>query len=266
MDQLSENLPGIFNLRSLLQSNGHIEYGLEGKPGVRLILKDTDDRHYSNAQLDDYQGRPDGKTFTWRPPLRMTVRAYASHAAEELRGTAGFGFWSQPLLPGRILPFRPVIPGTVWFFFSSKPSDMSLAKGVPGYGWKAATLDATRLPFWLLLPSAPIAVLLMRIPALYRWFYPVGQWAAGISEALIEVDVREPHLYRLDWLRGSAEFYVDDRLVHRSPFAPSRSLGFVAWSDNRYAIVTPQGRIAAGLLPIPGRQWWALEMLTITLL
>jgi hypothetical protein len=55
---------------------------------------------------------------------------------------------------------------------------MALAKGVAGPGWKAATINAARWPFLALLPTAPLGILLMRIPALYASLWPVGQRAS----------------------------------------------------------------------------------------
>ncbi|MFZ1471534.1 MAG: hypothetical protein WAV79_01290, partial [Anaerolineae bacterium] len=42
--------------------------------GWRLRLPPTTNGVYSNAQLDDYQGRP-RRAFPWRPPLTLTIRA-----------------------------------------------------------------------------------------------------------------------------------------------------------------------------------------------
>ena len=245
-------------LAVLTQGVGHVER----EDGVRLILEKPTDTEYSNAQIDDYLQR-DIPHFTWRPPVRKAVRAWASHNADELKGTAGFGFWTQPLMPGKSLP---ILPASVWFFFASSHTDMSFARDIPGHGWKAATLDATRLPFLLLLPTAPLGFLLMRIPVLYRMLWPIAQRAIGVSEALVPVSLREPHTYRIDWLPSSIEFFIDDRLIHRTPFAPRGPLGFVAWLDNRYAILTPQGRMGRGLLSMTERQWLALENLKVDLL
>jgi len=65
----------------------------------------------------------------------------------------------------------------------------------------------------------------MRNPALYRRLWPVGQWAIGASEAILNARLSQPHTYRLDWLPSSAHFYVDGDLVHRAPFAPRGALG-----------------------------------------
>lgn len=244
------------SLSVLEQGVGRLEQDAEG---VRLALDQATASQYSNAQIDDYLQRQP-PYFTWRPPLRMTVRAWASHGVDELKGTAGFGFWTQPVMPGKRLP---ILPRAVWFFFSSPPSNMAFVQGVSGFGWKAATLDAGRLPFLALLPTAPLGFLLMRHPLLHRLLWPVGQWAVGASEAILNVDLRQPHSYRLDWRQGSAEFYVDGQMVHAAPFAPRGPLGFVTWLDNRWAVVTPQGNLGMGLVAAPERQWLTLESLSI---
>jgi hypothetical protein len=227
--------------------------------GLRLTLDGADQERYSDAQLYNYAGLK-RRDFPSRPPLRLEVRACASHSAETLRGTAGFGFWNQPVMPGA-LSFR--LPRQVWFFFGGPPMNMALAKGVPGHGWKAATADFSRLPFLLLAPAAPLGFLLMRIPALYRALWPLGQWAIGAAEALIEVDLRDLHTYRLDWLPGTARFYVDDRLIMETPHAPRGPLGFVAWIDNQYAVLTPQGQLGLGLVSAPEPQWLYIESLRL---
>lgn len=236
---------------------------VEQRAGVAyLAIENATASRYSDAQIYDYKGRS-RRDFICRPPLRMTVRAWASHSADELKGTAGFGFWNQPVMPGQVIPR---LPCAVWFFFGSPPSEMALARGIPGHGWKAATIDASRLPFLLLAPAAPLGFLAMHLPALYRLLWPVGQWAVGVSEAMINPDVadlHEPHTYRLDWLPNTARFYVDDRLILQTPYAPRGPLGFVAWLDNQYAVVTPQGRLGLGLIDVPDREWLALDSIVI---
>lgn len=234
---------------------------LDAQGGVlRCQLAPTGSHRYSDAQITDYHGLP-RRRYPWRPPLRLTVRAWSSHSIQALKGTAGFGFWNEPFVPGaRGIP-RP--PRAVWFFFGSPPNNMALAKDVPGWGWKAATLDASRLPFWLLAPFAPVGFLLMRVPALYRRLWPVGQWALGVSEAQLPVDLAEPHTYTLEWRRDAALFEIDGELVHRAAVAPRGPLGFIAWMDNQYAIVTPQGRFGFGLLAAEEPQWLAIDQIDI---
>ncbi|NWF70778.1 MAG: hypothetical protein HXY40_16970 [Chloroflexi bacterium] len=226
---------------------------------------------YSNAQIDDYRPQPPqrkadfvwrpppGKAdFVWRPPLRLTLRARFSGAPA---GTAGFGLWNHPFAPGES-GLRP--PQAVWFFYGAPPGHIALAQGVPGHGWKAATFDARRWQFWALLPAAPVGVLLMRVPALYNRLWPIGQRALGISERLLDDHLLgDWHSYSLEWRRDGATFWVDGRAVQRAPYAPRGPLGFVAWIDNQYAVVTPQGHLGFGLVDIADQQSLFLDDLSL---
>ena len=228
---------------------------------LRLRLPPGPAAAYSDAQISDYAAPLD---FRWRPPARLEVTAWAEPGADRLRGTAGFGFWNQPFMPGA-RGFR--LPQAAWFFFSAPPSDMRLALDVPGPGWKAAALDARRAAFLALLPAAPVGCLLMRVPALYRRLWPVGQWALGVSERALEAQLlAERHTYTLDWRPDGLTFAVDGAVVHRAPHAPRGPLGFIAWLDNQYAVVTPQGRFGFGLTPILHEQTLVIEQLVLSTL
>ena len=240
---------------------------------LRLMIPPTSPQVYSDAQLSDYAGKQD---FAWRPPVRMTVRAYATYphplapsplhgegeqSSDHLKGTAGFGFWNHPFVPGE-RGFR--LPQAAWFFFSAPPSNMALAKGVPGPGWKAATINATRWPFLALLPTAPIGLLLTRIPALYQRLWPIGQRAIGVSEHLLDSTLLlEVHTYMLEWHINSVMFSIDGRTVHQTAAVLTGPLGFIAWIDNQYAIVTPQGRFGFGLVEVKDQQSLILESIRI---
>jgi hypothetical protein len=226
---------------------------------LRFLNRDTRSGEYSDAQIDDYVGLL-RREFLWHPPLRMTVRARFSHPCGELRGTAGFGFWNDPSTMDNRLP---TLPRAIWFFYASPESNMKLDLGTPGQGWKAATFNALRWPFFLLLPTAPLAVPLMNIRPLYRALWPLGQSAVGVSESSVCVEMAEWHTYVLDWTEERARFLVDDRLVLDCSTSPPGPLGFVMWLDNRYAIVTPWGRLGFGLLDAPGEQWLEVDTLTI---
>jgi len=116
----------------------------------------------------------------------------------------------------------------------------------------------------LLAPTTPIAVLLMRIPALYRLLWPTGQRLIGVSEALLDSSMMdETHDYALDWRSDGATFRVDGRVVHEAPIAPGGPLGFVAWIDNQYAVVTPQGHFGFGLVPLDAPQSLILSDVSI---
>lgn len=228
---------------------------------LALITRDATAQQYSDAQIDDYHMLP-RRRFRWRPPLRLTVRARFSHPAGALHGTAGFGFWNDPfMMTGARLPS---LPRAVWFFYASPPSDMALAAGVPGHGWKVAAIDAWRPRALLLAPLALPAVLLMRRPALYRRLWPGIQRALAVSEARLAVDMTAWHDYALDWGIDRTNFSVDGAPVLCAAQSPGGPLGFVTWLDNQTMIATPQGRFAWGRLDAPGEQWLEVERLDIT--
>jgi hypothetical protein len=157
----------------------------------------------------------------------------------------------------------PRLPRAAWFFFGSPPNNMALAKGVPGYGWKAATLDTSRWLGLVMMPLAPVGFLLMRLHPLYRTLWPIAQRAIGVSERVLPVDLVEPHTYELEWRAQSVTFRVDGEQILVTPSAPRGPLGFIAWIDNQYAVVTPQGRFKWGLLATTDQQWLALDHIEI---
>jgi hypothetical protein len=221
---------------------------------------DTIAAQYTDAQIDDYQGLA-RRDFLWRPPLQMMVRACFSHPTGKLRGTAGFGFWNDPFM---MTGWRwPALPRVIWFFYSSPPSNMKLDLHTPGHGWKAATLDAIRWPFFALLPTAPLAMPLMNIDLLYRTFWPIGQKAIHVSEAIVPVEMTEWHTYVIDWQQKTAHFMVDGETILECQTPPRGPLGFVLWLDNQYMVATPWGSFKYGLLDTPGRQWLEVNQLTI---
>jgi hypothetical protein len=215
---------------------------------IELRLPAVDDSSYHNAQISNYDQR---RQFSSTPPLRLSLIAHAS--TSDLRGTAGFGFWNHPFAPNE-RGFR--IPQALWFFFSSPPNSMSLAKGVPETGWKAATFNAKHWSFYALAPTAPLAVPLMNIPFFYEALWPIGQKAIGVSEFHMDKSILEtPHHYALEWRENSARFFLDGKLILESHHAiPNNALGFVAWLDNQYAIVSPKGNVGFGLMDIPQAQ------------
>ena len=239
--------------------------------GALQLSKPAHQGHsYLNAQIDDYQMLR-RRQFLWRPPLRLTVRARFSHDlsrandwapgadAENLRlatGTTGFGFWNDPFM---MTGARwPTLPRAIWFFYSAPPSNMALAMDVPGWGWKAATIDAWRWSFGALAPLAPIAMPLMRLNWFYRRFWPIGQRAIGVRERLIGLDATVWRTYVLEWRRHGAHFQIDGETILACPTAPGGPLGLVIWNDNQYMVITPTGTLRSGLVSAP-----ALEILEV---
>jgi hypothetical protein len=184
--------------------------------------------------------------------LRLRVRARFSRPEGGLRGTAGFGFWNYPIA----WPLR--LPRAIWFFYASPPNDMPLALGVPGWGWKAAVIDAARPAALALLPLAPALAPLFNLSPLYRGLYPPVQRAFGVAEASVRVPMEQWHEYVIEWGPRTSRFLVDGRVVLSDAPSPRGPLCFVTWVDNQYLIATPQGRVRWGVLDVPGAQWLEL--------
>jgi hypothetical protein len=236
-----------------------------GTTTLRFVLTGATTLAYSNAQLDDYQGLP-RRSFLWRPPLKLTVRARFSHPAEQLQGTAGFGFWNDPFLmtEKRI----PALPRAIWFFYASRPSNIKLDLEAPGHGWKAATLDAQRPAALQWALSAPLVVPLMNLPPAYRTLWPPIQRALKVSETSLDVNMTRWHTYMLEWGAKRSRFSVAaEGTLPPTPMwaapSPEGPLGFVMWLDNQYLIATPWGQLRWGLLAKPDPQWMEVDWLVI---
>ncbi len=216
---------------------------------------------YTNAQIDDYSGRP-RRSYPWRPGVALTVRARFSHPASMLRGTAGFGFWNAPF--GDPDAPWPALPQAVWFFLASPPTDLPLAPAGPGRGWFVSTLDAARPAAWSLAPLAPGVLLANRWSRWRRRVWPWVQRRLGISFAPVNFSLTGWRTYTLLWGRDGCRAWVDGALVLTTPHTPHGPLGCVMWMDNQYLALTPTGRLRAGVLPIVEPQWleiadWRLQ-------
>ncbi len=208
--------------------------------GFRLNLPSAGSDVYSDAQISDYASRAE---FGNRPPLRLSLRA---RATGELKGTAGFGFWNHAFMPEQ-RSFR--LPQAIWFLLTSPENNIALAHGIAGHGWKAAAINARSWRFLALLPTAPLGFLLMRRRLLNDALWPVAQRTLGVSEALLDAELlRDFNSYSIDWRAGRAIFTIDGEVVHRAEHVARGPLGFIAWIDNQYAVVTPQGKFKWGLL------------------
>jgi len=229
----------------------------------RLIIPPTT-RGYAVAQVDDYRKLP-RRRFPWRPPLRLSLRARALHPHPI--GTLGFGFWNDPFTfsLGQSGAARriPAAPQALWFFYGSPPSDMALVPGVPGHGWKASSLDTPTIPSLLLAPIAAGAVALAQVPCLRHWVMRVALRAINADECLLDLDLREWHLYSITWLPEGASFEVDRETVLNVSTPPSGPLGFVAWIDNQYAVASPDGGFRFGILPTEKEQWLEIADLSL---
>lgn len=220
----------------------------------RLLLPQATRVQYSNAQLDDRLVYPH-RSLIHRPPLRLKLRARFSH--EGIVGTAGFGFWNNPMF-GLSNPVP--LPRAIWYFYASPPSHMDLALGVPGCGWKAAMIDATTLSALAMAPLALPVVLLNRSQRLYRRIWPFVQRNLTIQETLLPVALMpEWHTYTIEWGVYHVVFRVDQEVVLETDQSLRGPMCFVAWIDNRLAIVTPTGAVQFGLFDVAQPQWLEIE-------
>jgi hypothetical protein len=236
---------------------------------LRMQLPATPAGHYADAQIDDY-GQLARSQFPWHPPLRMEIRSRSSHPAAtsssslrgsaHLRGTAGFGFWNYPFsLRGDIL----MLPEAIWFFYAAPPSNMALVPGIPGWGWKAQVVHAMRSEALLALIPTAFAT---SWGLFKRDSRPAARWLqrlSGAQEAVLDLDMTSWHTYTLDWQKEVARFWVDGVEVLYAANPPTRALGFVAWLDNQFAIVTPQGLLRFGSTPTDA-QWFEIADLSIS--
>lgn len=236
-------------------------------------------RTYSDAQIDDHDGLPLSR-FPWRPPLRMAVRARASHPAHPadlaaalpfgdtshqqpfLRGTAGFGFWNYPLtMAGGI----PRLPDALWFFAAAPPSNMALVPGIPGWGWKAQVVHAHRPAALIAGAPALAAILRARITGAAGADAEAARWVrrvTGAHEAPLTAALDEWHDYTLEWRTDAATFRVDGKDVLYVADPPRGPLCFIAWVDNQYAVATPRGSLRFGLVG-SNPEWIELSRLSI---
>ena len=219
---------------------------------------------YANAQIDDYRSLPRRK-FPWEPPLSLSLQARASHI--QPLGTLGFGFWNDPFSfsfgQGGATRKLPTSPKALWFFYGSYPNNLSLASNVPGYGWKAASLDSINLPALFLSPIAACAFILSKIPFFRGWTIRKALRQVTAYESLLSPMLNEWHTYSLTWLSGEATFEVDGETVLHAPQVPAGPLGFVAWIDNQYAVATPEDGFRFGVLPLKEAQWLEISDLQL---
>ncbi len=227
----------------------------------RLVLPANLSR-YADAQLDDGRDLPRSR-FPWRPPVRLHLRARASHVAPS--GTLGFGFWNDPFAlsfgQGGAARRLPASPQAVWFFYGSLPNDFAFTPGAPGHGWKAMALRGPDLPSLLLAPLAAGAFLLAKVPRIRRPAMRRALRSVRAVEALLEAPLDEWHTYELVWRPGEVCFLVDGREILAAPLDVPGPLTFVAWIDNQYAVATPEKGFGFGVVPTVEEQWLEIEAL-----
>ena len=141
------------------------------------------------------------------------------------------------------------MPQAAWFFFGSPPNDLPLAHHGVGRGWFASTINARSLKAIMLIPAAPIVLLLNQFRPLRNRIWPHIQERLGITFRPLQVEMTEWHTYCVHWDKTGCTFLVDEHEVLRTEAAPGGPLGFVCWLDNQYMILTKRGRFGWGTKP-----------------
>ena len=249
------------DLKPHLLGGGRVE--MDEVDGIRLSIPPTT-HGYADSQLDDYRGLP-RRDFPWKPPTTLRLRARASHASPP--GTLGFGFWNDPfgfsLTGAGSLRRFPAAPQAIWFFYGSPPNDFSFVEGGPGSGWKAAALRSIRYPAAVLVPGAAAAFALASLPLMRKWVVPLVRRQAAATEVLLDTPLMEWHEYTLTWRPSGAVFEVDGQVVAESSIVPHEPLGFVAWIDNQYAVLSEARGLSFGLLRTEAEHWLEIQDLRV---
>ncbi len=231
--------------------------------GFRLVLPATP-RGYGDAQVDDYRGLA-RSSFPWRAPVHFELEARCSHP--QPLGTLGFGFWNDPFSAatglGGAARRLPAAPQAVWFFYGSPPNELSISPDAPGHGWKAMSLAARSIPAPLLAPAAAGALALSFVPCLRKGIIGAIRRTISGGERALGVQLTDWHHYGIEWLEGSATFAVDGEVVLRAAVSPAGPLGFVAWIDNQYAVLSDERGIRFGVIPTDEEQWLEIRSMRL---
>jgi hypothetical protein len=157
----------------------------------------------------------------------------------------------------------PAAPQAVWFFYGAPPNDFSFVRGGRGDGWKAVSLRAPAVPAALLVPGAALTFLTGNAPVLRKWVVRAVQTAISAAEADLSVPLTEWHTYQLHWETARVRFEVDGVPVLDAPVTPRGPLGFVAWIDNQFAVLSERAGIRFGVVPTTAPAWLEIADLEI---
>ena len=240
-----------------LEINGGQVYGEEK---LQLYLPPIA-QGYADAQIDDYGLAPGRKGYRWLPGTALSLWARFSHDAEALQGTAGFGFWNAPF--GDPTVRMPALPQAAWFFFASRPSDLPFPHEGPGRGWFAATIDAGHRDALVVMPLAPLFLLLNQSARLRARLWPRIGRRLQTSFGPLDLPMTEWRHYELQWKPWGCTFLVDGKMALQTACSPRGPLGFVCWVDNQYMVATTRGCFRWGVLSTAAAQWMELADLRL---
>jgi hypothetical protein len=171
--------------------------------GLKLTIHGAQSGALSVAQIDDYLHLP-RQGYYWQPPVRFKTRLRVSHPSGVLLGTAGVGFWNNPMpLWGTRMEVKP---NWVWFYYASPHSTIALTDG-PTSGWKASIVNAGQGGETMLALSDR----LMRLPGLGPALS--GMRLPAQENSLDEIDFTVWRDLTIEWLEDEITFWVDGVVV-----------------------------------------------------
>jgi hypothetical protein len=231
--------------------------------GWRLNIESGAAGTYRLAQVDSYS-KLARRSFPLRAPLRMQLRARASHS--ESPGTWGFGLWNDPfgfsLGLGGTRGRLPTLPNAAWFFFASPENHLALKNEFEGSGSIAAVISSARIPSPLLVLAAP-ALPFLALRSTSRVLRRAAAQVIDQDQASFSRDVTQWHEYGIIWDEAGVEFEIDQRTVFKTPLVPSARLALVLWIDNQFAAWRPDGNLASGTLATPADSWVEITSLNL---
>jgi len=246
----------------MLYQTGNGSY-LSKNNTIKLTSHVDTSKKYCNAQVDDYRNLK-RKNFKWSPPLTLKLSARTcidSDKHKSLVGTAGFGFWNDPILMTGLR--TPSLPRALWFFYCSKPSLLYLDEQQKYNGWQAMSIDANNKNFITMLPFLCMGFPLFNFTKLRDKFWPQIKKSFKGSQKLIDADFSKWHDYEIKWELNSVTFFIDGDIIHHTKDSPKGPMGLVIWIDNQYMILKPTGRFGFGNLEVPHEQ--SLEIKNISI-
>jgi len=227
----------------------------------RLVIPAGPAGSYQCAQMDNYYTLPRSR-FPHPAPFTLELRGRVS--AVGLPGTWGFGLWNDPFgfrVGGGAAPRFPALPNAAWFFYASPRNYLALRDTHPAQGFLSAVFRAPMISPILLALGAPGAPFLAW-PAAARLLRRLGARIVAEDAALLDVDVTQWRLFRLEWSEAAVRFWVDGSLIFQTPFSPRGRLGLVIWIDNQFAAFPPDGRLRSGTLVNPQESWLEVQLLS----
>jgi hypothetical protein len=226
---------------------------------LKLKLKPSSERSYSNAQWDDYRDLK-RKGFIHRPSLTFECEA-KWNGPDDLIGTSGFGFWNDPFM---MTGWRwPTLPQAFWFLFESKRSKLSFThENKHEHGLSAMVMDAKSWPCMLWSFFSLITFPLLLWPRWCSWTRKVWPRSLNQAKTTLAINMRSWQRYQLKWQADGVSFWVNGELVLHKKVKIAQPQGLVIWMDNQYAVIEPWGIWSFGSESIVEEQ--SLELRSIS--